>query len=311
MVFTRNIKKKILTVVLIVMAVLVTSRTHATPLYGGYNGESETWIEYNVTNINTLLFSAKVILGVDVNDHRWAKFRIAVAPFIVRFDITYDSADILSINLTTLLPWPVQFGREIDIYQEENSLWWFMVYLVSGVGGVDSEGTRWGETGIPGVYGSGSDNKDNQWAWIKILKWLFGVGEDFTIDGELFLKQNNSKDFEKELLSLQNHCSRAYARKVHIFLEKLTDNDVMKDMVHFSEKVHKRAVQLPFAQNSKGLPVLAPLDEMQSELDSLSATIAEEVFTEELKDDLHKLLNNFAHDIQPQLRKISETLTAP
>lgn len=307
MVFTRNIKKKILTVVLIVMVVLVTSRTHATPLYGGYNGESETWIEYNVTNINTLLFSAKVILGVDVNDHRWAKFRIAVAPFIVRFDITYDSADILSINLTTLLPWPVQFGREIDIYEEGNNLWWFVVSLVTSVAGTDSEGTSWNETGIPGVAGQGSDSKGNEWIWVKILNWLSGAA----IDGELFLKQSNSKDFEKELLSLQNHCSQAYARKSHMFLEKLTDDDLMKDMVHFSEKFHKRAVQLPFAQNSMGLPVLVPLDEMQSELDSLSVTIAEEVFTEEIKDDLHKLLNNFARDIQPQLRKISKTMKAP
>jgi ABC-type cobalt transport system substrate-binding protein len=59
----KNNKKKILIVVLFVMAVLVTSRTHATPLYGGYNGESETWFEYRIAGVNTLLFSVKVFLG--------------------------------------------------------------------------------------------------------------------------------------------------------------------------------------------------------------------------------------------------------
>ena len=311
MIFTRKNTKKILAVVLLVITFLGTSRAQATPLYGGYNGESTTWLEFNIAGINTLLFNVKVFLGADVNDHRWAKFRISIAPFIVRLDITYDSADILSIHLSTLLPWPVQFGREIDIYGEGHSLWWFMVYLVSNTGGVDSEDTRWGEAGIPGVYGAGSDNKGNQWTWVKILNWLFGVGEDFTIEGELFLEQKNSKDFEEELLSVQEHYSQTYARKINMFLEKFTDDDVMGDMVHFSEKLHKLAVQLPFALHTKGVPVLAPLDEMESELDSLSDTIAEEVFTEEMKAELQQLLNNFARDTQPRLRKISEKVTAP
>jgi len=307
----RNNTKKILIVILFVMAVLVTPRAHATPLYGGYNGESETWFEYNIANINTLLFSAKVFLGVDANDHRWAKFRISITPFIVRLEVTYDSADILSINFTTLLPWPVQIGREIDIFGEGRSLWWFVVSLVTGITGADSEDTRWGEAGIPGVSGKGNDSKGNEWIWVKVLNWLFGWGEDFTIDGELFLKQNNSEDFEKELLSLQNHCSQTYDWKINMLLEKFTDGDVMKAMVDFSEKFHKQAVSLPFAQRNKALPVLAPLVEIQSEFNSLSDTIAEEVFTEEIKDELQKLLNNFSRDSQPQLKKISETVTAP
>ncbi len=176
MIFTGNNKKKILIVILFVMAVLVTSRTHATPLYGGYNGESETWFEYNIANINTLLFSAKVFLGVDVNDHRWAKFRISIAPFIVRLDVTYDSADILSINFTTLLPWPVQFGTEIDIYGEGRSLWWLVVNVVTGVTGADSEDTRWVETGIPGVSGKGSDSKGNEWTWCESAELVIWGG---------------------------------------------------------------------------------------------------------------------------------------
>ncbi len=146
---------------------------------------------------------------------------------------------------------------------------------------------------------------------MKVLNWLFGAGEDFTIDGELFLQKNNSKDLEEELLSLQEDCSQAYAGKINVLLEKFTGGKVMRDMVHFSEKLHRRTLQLPFAEQSKGLPVVSPLNEMQSELDSLSATIAEEVFTGEIRDELQKLLNNFARDSQPRLRKISEKVTAP
>jgi len=306
-----NNKKKILIVILFVMSVLVTSRTHATPLYGGYNGESETWFEYNIANINTLLFSAKVFLGVDVNDHRWAKFRISIAPFIVRLDVTYDSADILSINFSTLLPWPVQLGTEIDLYGEGRSLWWLVVNVVTGITGADSEGTTWTEAGIPGVSGSGRDSKGNEWVWWKVLSWLVGAGEDFAIDGELFFQKKNSSALEEELLSLEEDYSRAYAGKINMLLERFTGGNVMKDMVHFSDTFPGRALQLPFAEQSKGLPVFAPLNEMQSELDALSAAIKEEVFTEEIRDELQKLLYDFARDSQSPLRKISEQVTAP
>ena len=309
MIFTGNSKKKILMVILFVMAVLVTSRTHATPLYGGYNGESETWFEYNIANINTLLFSAKVFLGVDVNDHRWAKFRISIAPYIVRLEVTYDSADIVSVNVSTWLPWPVQIGREIDIYGEGRSLWWLVVNVVTGITGADSEDTRWAEAGFSGVSGSGSDSKGNKWTWFKVLNWLFGAGEDL-IDGELFLQKNNSKGLEEELLSLQEDCSRAYAGKINVLLEKFTGGKVMRDMVHFSDKFPGRSLQLSCAHNVEGLPV-APLNAMQTDLDSLSATIAEEVFTGEIRDELQELLNDFARDSQPRLRKISEKVTAP
>jgi hypothetical protein len=315
MIFMKNNKKKILIVVLFVMAVLVTSRTHATPLYGGYNGESETWFEYRIAGVNTLLFSVKVFLGVDSNDHRWAKFRVSIIPFIVWLDVTYDSADIVSLNFSTLLPWPIQIGTEIDIYGEGRSLWWFVVNVVSGIAGVDSEGTTWTENGLPGVWGSGSDRKSNGesngWVWLKILDWLFGVRVDLPIDGELFLKENNAKDFGEELLSVQDDCSQAYADQINVLLEKFTDGNVMKDMVHLSEKFHRQAVQLPFAQNNQGLPVVAPLGELQPELDALSDTIKKEVFTEEVRGELQKLLNSFARDSQPPLRKIRETMTAP
>jgi hypothetical protein len=214
-----------------------------------------------------------------------------------------------------LLPWPIQIGTEIDIYGEGRSLWWFVVNVVSGIAGVDSEGTTWTENGLPGVWGSGSDRKSNGesngWVWLKILDWLFGVRVDLPIDGELFLKENNAKDFGEELLSVQDDCSQAYADQINVLLEKFTDGNVMKDMVHLSEKFHRQAVQLPFAQNNQGLPVVAPLGELQPELDALSDTIKKEVFTEEVRGELQKLLNSFARDSQPPLRKIRETMTAP
>ena len=235
----KNNRKKILIVILFLMAVLFTSRTHATPLYGGYNGESEAWVEFRVTGINTLLFSATVFLGIDVNDHRWAKFRIALTPFIVRIDFTYDSNDILSVNLSTLLPWPIQVGTEIDIYGEGNTLWWFVVNVVSGITGADSKGTTWVEQGVPGVYGFGRDSKDNEWTWVKILNWLFGTAVDSVIDGELFLKQNNDQELQEELLSLQEECSQAYTDKSNGLLKKFTAGNVMQDMVRLSEKIQK------------------------------------------------------------------------
>ena len=307
----KNNRKKILIVILFVMTILFTSRTHATPLYGGYNGESETWLEFRVSGINTLFFSATVFLGVDVNDHRWAKFRISLIPFIVRMDVTYDSNDILSVNLSTLLPWPIRVGTEVDLYGEGRSLWWFVVNVVSGIAGADSAKTTWAETGVPGVYGFGQDSQDNEWTWVKILNWLFGWGEDFQIDEELLIKQKNFGDFEKELRSLQEECSQSYAGEMNGLLEKFTTGNVMKDMVRLSERLQKQTAWLPLDQSGTGVPRTLPLGELHAGLDSLSVTIKEEVFTREIKGELQKLLNSFARDCQPPLKKISETVASP
>lgn len=291
---------------LFVLAVLASSRTYATPLYGGYNGESETWVEYSVTGINTVLFSAKVFLGVDVNNHRWAKFRITAPPYILRLDVTYDSADILSVNVTTLLPWPVQIGSEIDIYGEGRSLWWFVAYLVTGVSGVDSEGTRWVETGLPGVYGSGSDSKGNQWAWIKILDWLFGAGEDFAVEGYI-LNENTVGEVSQALLPLSHHLAGAYAPGARTLLERFTEGKAVEAMALLSEKFRKGRVPSLLARN----PVLSPPGELQPGLDALAAAIAEDVFTGEVREELQELLSRFARDVNPHVKKIGERITTP
>lgn len=300
MIVTGNNSKKLFIMVLLLMGLLAHARSHATPLYGGYNGESQFWIEYKVADVSTLLFSGRVFLGLDVNDHRWAKFRISLAPYLVRLEVTYDAADIVSVNYTTLFPWPVQIGREIDIFGEGHSLWWFSVYLVSGVAGVDSDGTSWAETGFPGVSASGSDSVGNQWYWIKILNWLVGWGEDFTIDGELFLNRTLSPGVQEELISLEDRCTRSFAGSATVLLERFTEGEVMEDMVGFSERLQQLAAGLPFA----------PLDQVGSELDALSDSLAGKVFTGEMRDELQKLLEGFARDTRPQLKKISDVMTS-
>ena len=287
--------KGIFVLVLLMMLLICTPRSWATPLYGGYNGESTAWTEYNIAQVNSALFTLKITLGVDTNSHAWTKVRFSIVPFITRLEFTYDSFDILSGIFSTFLPWPVLFGSEIETAGEDNSLLrWFGAYVIVGVTGFDSENTIWTESGIPGVYGSGKDNMDNEWTWIKFLGWLFGVGEDFTIEEGSLLNLKQSTEFEKELSSLQDYVTQKYSPRIQRLLEQLTSRETMTTVTHIS--------------NTAAFTTRNPLS---SEIDSLSVSIGETVFTEEMKTELNTLLSSFAQDMQPLLKQITERITNP
>jgi hypothetical protein len=164
---------------LVVLGVSSAAETLATPLYGGYNGQSTSWVEYKIGNVETNLTSASIIFGSDSNDRSWVRMRVSLVPFFTRLEYTRDHLGIQSVALNTLFPWPVQLGSEIMETPGDIPLWWITSYLVLGTGGIDSEGNSWAETGIPGVYGMGSDSAGNQWLWFKVGDYLRGFGEDY------------------------------------------------------------------------------------------------------------------------------------
>ena len=164
---------------LVALGVGSAAETRATPLYGGYNGQSTSWVEYKIGDVETNLTSASIIFGSDSNDRSWVRMRVSLVPFFTRLEYTRDHLGIQSVALNTLFPWPVQLGSEIMETPGDIPLWWVTAYLVLGTGGIDSEGNSWAETGIPGVYGMGSDSAGNQWLWFKVGDYLRGFGEDY------------------------------------------------------------------------------------------------------------------------------------
>jgi len=296
--FSKSTKRGIGILTLLLLILVSTRSTWATPLYGGYNGESTAWIENTIVDTGAALFNLKVTLGVDTNTHVWVRVVFSTVPFITRIEFTYDSSDILSGNFDTYLPWPIKIGSQIENNDENTPLLrWLSVYVILGVSGFDSEGTIWTERGIPGVIGNGKDNDDNTWTWFKVFNWKFGVGEDITEEGGDLLSLQQSQEFGEELSSLQDHIDHTYGDRIRALKKHLTSQEVMLTVAQASNKTL-------FATRN-------PVNYTQSGGDFLSASVAATVFTEDVKAELKTLLDSFAQDVQPQLKKITESITTP
>ena len=184
---------------ILVMALAVTSNAFASPLYGGYNGESETWIEVSIFEQNVIGFSLKITVGADVDLNWWARFYVSglfLLPYNVsRIGFSYDVGDVVSASFNSVLPWPLQVGAD------SNALIWAATSFLVGVVGVDNNNTRWQETGVPGFWARGMDSYDNQWQWIKVLPVLVGVGKSHDLEQGGSLNQEDLTKFEEELKS--------------------------------------------------------------------------------------------------------------
>jgi hypothetical protein len=295
--FSTTTKRGIAILSLCLMLLIHAPGAWATPLYGGYNGESTAWSEYTIANVGNTLFNLRVILGVDTNSHAWVRVLFSTVPFITRVEFTYDSSDILSGNFATYLPWPIKIGSQIQNNGSGDPLLqWFSIYLLVSVSGFDSDQTVWSETGIPGLNGNGNDTKGNQWSWIKILGWRFGWGEDFSEETTL-LNLQGSKELEEEISSLQNQLVSKYEARINKLLELLTSREVILAVAQ--------------ASNEAVFTVRNPWNCIQPDSDCLRTFMEATVFTQEVKAELKELLTFSTQDIQPQLTKVTENLTTP
>jgi hypothetical protein len=247
--------------------------------------------------VGNTLYSLRVILGVDTNSNAWVRILFSTVPFITRIEFTYDSSDILSGNFSTYLPWPIKIGSQIQNNGSGDPLLrWFSAYIIFGVSGFDTSGTVWSENGIAGLNGNGSDTKGNKWSWIKILGWLFGVGEDFSEEAT-FLNLQESKALKEEITALQDQLAFKYQARMNRLLALLTSQEVIQAVAQASN-------QAVFATRN-------PFNCIQSDSDCLSTSLGTTVFTQEVKAELKTLLTLFTQDVQNQLRKVTEGIVAP
>ena len=294
---SKNTKRGTLTLGLLLMVLVYTPSVWATPLYGGYNGESTAWSEYTIADVGNTLYRLKVTLGVDTNSNAWVRVLFSTVPFITRVEFTYDSFDILSGNFSTYLPWPVKIGSQIQNNGSDDPLLrWFSTYLIFGVSGCDTNGTVWSETGVPGLSGRGYDTRGNEWQWLKVLNWLFGVGEDFSEEGTFFNLQG-SQELEEEISSLQDQLAYKYDARINKLVELLTSKEVIRAVAK--------------ASNAAVFATRNPLNCVQSDIDCFSTAFGTTVFTQEVKAELNTLLTFFAPDVQQQLKKVTERLAPP
>lgn len=297
------------------MTLAVASHAFAGPLYGGYNGESETWIEVSIYEENRIGFSLKITVGADVDLNWWARFSVSGLLFLpynlTRIAFSYDVGDVVSTSFNSLLPWPLQVGVD------SNELIWFMTNFLIGVVGVDNNDTIWQETGVAGVWARGMDSRDNQWQWLKVLSVLVGVGNGSGLEREGLLNQEDFKKLEEEPRPSKNKFEEEYGLKISsLLMEKLTDDEIMVNLRNFSEALNNKIMFLSptaFLSDHKSSVSLTldPFIGTTSELNALHGYVEEKILTDELRWEIGVLLDEFAHAIEPRLKAVKKMVAHP
>lgn len=277
----------------VVLGLSVAAESRATPLYGGYNGQSTSWVEYKIGDVETSLTAASILFGADTNERNWVRMRISLVPLFMRLEYTRDHLGIQSVAFNTLFPWPVQLGSEIMETPGEIPPWWITAYLILGVGGIDSAGNSWAETGIPGVYGVGADIAGNQWLWFKVSNFLRGFGEDYTpVEPEAVLRENAVARAEKSLRLLRGLFDEWVGKQLAVMFDSPA---FVRASVQCSRSFHAAA--------SRSLNGIVPPAETNRMFDQSCAPAVSELFAGEIEDGLAILLEDFVREVQPLLRE--------
>lgn len=287
----------------VVLGVSVAAESRATPLYGGYNGQSTSWVEYQIGDVETSLTAASILFGADTSERRWVRMRISLVPLLMRLEYTRDHLGIQSVAFNTLFPWPIQLGSEIMETPGDIPLWWVTAYLVLGVGGIDSDGNSWAETGIPGVYGIGADISGNQWLWFKLGNFLRGYGEDFNpIETEGALRHTLLAQAETSLRSLQGRFDESVGKAL---AGRLRSAGFMRAVEACSRSLPAAAYfsRVGISTAEGVLPAGDAAVEVNRAFELLCAPAVSELFAGEIEEGLAVLLDDFVQEVQPLLRE--------
>jgi len=307
--FKGKSKRGIFIIGMVLLILVSTVDTFASPLYGGYNGKSENWFEIFIIEKATIGFYSRISVGLapDLNVF-WIRLSISslflLPSNISNIGFSYErgdvvAGDIVSVSLSTIVP-PIKVG--IDT----NNLKWIITNLLISVVGSDSEDNMWLERGISGVGACGEDSNDKQWCWLKFLPLLVGWRVDFPLAQDIFLNRDNDLRFEENLRSLKDHFAKACNHKLSaLLIEKLTDDEIMVNIIKLSEVLNDRITLLPL----NILSTQQNREEMLSGLKALLTYVDKNIFTDELREEASIILDNFNRDTQ--LRSYNSNTTLP
>ena len=98
-------------------------------------------------------------------------------------------------------------------------------------------------------------------------------------------------------------------------MEKLTDDGFLINVKNISEALSNEITFLGLtnllSDDSRATLDLDPLSGTTSELNTLRGYVEEKILTDEIRDEMGILLDEFAQDIQPQLKAVHKVVAAP
>jgi hypothetical protein len=119
----------------------------ASPLYGGYNGQSLFWVD-------TFFF------GIDSEARWWVRLPLDIIAEKLRIIFKFESSGALSVELATFN----SVGQaDFLIGIDTDGLSWGETFQTNLLAGSDSSGATWTEQSVLSFAGSGSDSNGNNW----------------------------------------------------------------------------------------------------------------------------------------------------
>ncbi len=136
--------------ILIGLYVMTTAPLWASPLYGGYNGQSTSWVD-------------AFFFGIDDQQRWWVRVPVVLQRGVLRVNCKYEYDGVVSAELVIR---GLENQGDILLGIDTTDLTWQEIYGPTVSGGSDSRGNSWNEQSIFGFLGTGSDNHDNLWGFI-------------------------------------------------------------------------------------------------------------------------------------------------
>ena len=133
--------------VVVLWSLVMATPLAASPLYGGYNGQSLFWID-------TFFF------GIDDQARWWVRLPVDIVRETLRIIFKFESSGALSVELAAFN----SVGQaNFLIGVDTDGLSWGETFQTNLLAGSDSSGATWTEQSVLSFAGSGSDSNDNNW----------------------------------------------------------------------------------------------------------------------------------------------------
>ena len=142
--------KKGIVVFIILWCLTTASPLAASPLYGGYNGESTAWID-------------GFFFGIDDQIRWWVRIPISLVKGFLNLNFKYESSGVISAEL---FGYNIPGQGDLLLGIDTSGLFWTELCELDFLAGTDSNGTGWTEQTFFDYVGTGSDSNDHLWGFV-------------------------------------------------------------------------------------------------------------------------------------------------
>ncbi|MCK5514946.1 MAG: hypothetical protein KAJ00_10650 [Deltaproteobacteria bacterium] len=257
--------KKSLVLIIFLSCLITSTPLAASPLYGGYNGESQLWTDV-------------FFFGMDDQARWWIRIPVTLVPGSLRLIFKYESTGVVSAEIAGSDIPSFAGGSDFLFGADTSGLFWTEYNDEAGLlsGGSDSNGNSWTEQALFDYFGTGSDNNEHLWGFVtykyeNTFSMKAGMNLSFLMpEPESSIKSKSSlvQTQHKKIPSLTNLFKHEEGLKLVNFPTALSLNDELEEKV-------------------------ATLTMHSLDLESLLKFADEEIFTQERRKAIEGMINGF------------------